>query len=185
MTHNTSTQDSSAVIRTAEYALTPDTLYRLLVARTFGGQLRLFMVNGLIVIFIITTMAYTVFELSQTGSLVLLVVLVLLLAGVLGYPLWRYRQYVAAPANARLFEPVHLEIDAQFITVHHANGDVARTPLASITRALLTRDHWLIYVGALVQYVIPVSAFESPEDVAQFEQRLRDRRVLVQHTRRA
>lgn len=173
-----------ASIRTREHALTPETVYRLLVARTFGGQIRIYVFNGVIVALIIASLIYTVADLSGAAGIAVLIALLAVVALALGYPLWRYRRYVHSPTNAHLFAPVHHTIDAQFIAVHHAGGQVARTPLTSVTRAIRTPEHWLLYVGGLVQHVIPLTAFESPDDSAQLETWLTARGVFVQQTRR-
>lgn len=179
------TQHAESVIRTREFALETDTVYRLLVARTFGQGLRIFLLNGVIVALFVASIAYIALDLSQIATLALLLVLLVVIGAALGYPLWRYRRYVNAPENAAMFAPVRCEIDAQFIIMRRQDGTVARTPLASISRAIVTRSHWLLYVGGLVQHVIPLAAFESPEDSEQLAQRLQRYRVFVQRTRRA
>ena len=83
----TAPHDNGAVIRTREFALERDTLYRLLVARTFGGQMRIFMLNGVVIAVLVASVAYATFDLSQAGGLALLVGLLAVIALALGLSL--------------------------------------------------------------------------------------------------
>ena len=177
-------QNRTDRILTHDYMLAPDTVYRLLVARTFGGQIRIYAFNGVLIALIVASLVYAAFDVSQAVALGVLIGLLAVVGVALSYPLWRYRRYVTAPSNAHLFAPVRVEIDPQFIAVHHANGQIARTPLPSVSRAIVTREYWLLYVGKLVQHVIPQSAFDTPEDSAQLDQWLSAYHVFIQRTRR-
>lgn len=177
-------QNRTDRIRTHDYMLAPDTVYRLLVARTFGGQIRIYAFNGVLIALIVASLVYAAFDVSQAVALGVLIGLLAVVGVALSYPLWRYRQYVNAPSNAHLFAQVTVEIDPQFIAVHHANGQIARTPLPSVSRAIVTREYWLLYVGKLIQHVIPVTAFAAPGDAQRLEQWLRKNRVFIQFTRR-
>jgi hypothetical protein len=163
-------EDQFVPIRTKEFAQTPERFFRMVILRRFGtADLLPIFSNGAVITLMVPFALYMIFRLPFVVALLGFGAALAIYGGLVLYPLWRIRQYVCAPDNRGIFEPRYFEIDGTFISGYFATGEMSKSRLSSVVKAIRTPTYYLLFIARSLFHYLPFDAFGSPDDINRLE----------------
>jgi hypothetical protein len=163
-------EDLFVPIKTKEFALTPERYFQMVILRRFGtAELLPIFSNGAVITLMVPFALYMIFRLSFVVALLGFAAALAIYGWLVLYPLWRIRQYVCAPDIRGIFERRYFEIDSTFISGYFASGEMSKSRLSSIVKAIRTPTYYLLFIARSLFYYLPSDAFDSPDDVDRLE----------------